>query len=111
MIYKASRENMVKYQLVARGITDENILKAFLKIPRHLFVPEELRHLAHNDSPLSIGEDQTISQPYIVALMLQNLELNEVLNMNSSDIFSEFMKGLVDNNIFSLIRFCESLGL
>jgi len=74
---KSSCENMIKYQLVARGINDENVLKAFLKVQRHLFVPNEIGHLAYNDSPLSIGEGQTISQTYIVALMMQVLELKE----------------------------------
>ena len=71
MKHRGSRENMIKYQLIARGITDENVLKAFFKVPRHKFVPDEIGHLAYNDSPLSIGEGQTISQPYIVALMTQ----------------------------------------
>ncbi|NQT65483.1 MAG: protein-L-isoaspartate O-methyltransferase, partial [FCB group bacterium] len=72
---------MIKYQLIVRGIIDEKVLKAFLSVPRHRFVPDEIKHLAYNDSPLSIGEGQTISQPYIVALMMQILELKESDNV------------------------------
>ena len=60
-----------------RGIRDERVLSALLKVPRHLFVPEELRDRAYVDAPLPIGEGQTISQPYIVALMTEALELDE----------------------------------
>lgn len=63
------RERMVREQIVARGVTDERVLKAMSTLPRHLFVEEALAFKAYNDSPLPIGEGQTISQPYIVALM------------------------------------------
>jgi len=66
---------MVETQLRARGIRDERVLKAMEKIPRHLFVEEALRDQAYSDGPLPIGENQTISQPYIVALMTEALEL------------------------------------
>ena len=66
---------MVKDQLVPRGIKDPGVLKAMGKIPRHLFVEEALVGEAYNDHPLPIGQQQTISQPYIVALMTQALEL------------------------------------
>jgi len=71
----ARRQAMVTHQLRARGITDRNVLKAMECVPRHLFVPPELRLEAYEDYPLSIGFGQTISQPYIVALMTQSLEL------------------------------------
>jgi protein-L-isoaspartate(D-aspartate) O-methyltransferase len=67
---------MVKQQLVSRGIKDERVLKAMLNVPRHLFVPENVRESAYYDGPLSIGEGQTISQPYMVALMTECLGLN-----------------------------------
>jgi len=73
--YRIARERMVKNQLVPRGITDPGVLKAMGKIPRHLFVEEALEGEAYNDHPLPIGHQQTISQPYIVALMTQALEL------------------------------------
>jgi len=66
---------MVKTQLIPRGITDKRVLEAMMKVPRHLFVEEALRGEAYNDHPLPIGHKQTISQPYIVALMTQALDL------------------------------------
>ncbi|MBI4221112.1 MAG: protein-L-isoaspartate O-methyltransferase, partial [Planctomycetes bacterium] len=66
---------MVQYQLVSRGIHDERVLKAMLEIPRHEFVPELYRHAAYEDCPLPIGEGQTISQPYMVAIMTHCIEL------------------------------------
>jgi protein-L-isoaspartate(D-aspartate) O-methyltransferase len=75
--YERQREEMVRQQIAARGITDLEVLAAFRKVPRHLFVSEALRDQAYGDYPLPIGERQTISQPYIVAEMTQALELNE----------------------------------
>ncbi len=69
------REKMVGEQLRARGIRDTAVLKAMEEIPRHLFVPPDLAEEAYEDHPLSIGQDQTISQPYIVALMTEQLRL------------------------------------
>ncbi len=66
---------MVSEQLQQRNIRDGRVLDAMRSVPRHLFVPPEHRHLAYADSPLPIGEEQTISQPYIVALMSQLLDL------------------------------------
>ena len=66
---------MVESQIKARGIKDPRVLEALLKVRRHLFVPSHIRHQAYNDSPLPIGEEQTISQPYIVALMTELLTL------------------------------------
>jgi protein-L-isoaspartate(D-aspartate) O-methyltransferase len=73
--YRLARERMVKNQLIPRGIADENVLQAMGKIQRHLFVEEALVGEAYNDHPLPIGNKQTISQPYIVALMTEALEL------------------------------------
>jgi protein-L-isoaspartate(D-aspartate) O-methyltransferase len=72
---KLARERMVKNQLMARGIKDERVLQAMGKVPRHLFIQEALAGEAYNDHPVPIGEKQTISQPYIVALMTEALEL------------------------------------
>lgn len=66
---------MVEEQLIRRGITDPRVLDAMRRVPRHLFVEEALQDRAYGDHPLPIGEQQTISQPYIVALMTQLLEL------------------------------------
>ena len=75
MKYERQREEMVRTQLEARGITDPKVLAAFHRVPRHLFVSEALRDQAYGDFPLPIGEQQTISQPYIVAEMTQALAL------------------------------------
>ena len=66
---------MVESQIRQRGVSDPRVLAAMAKVPRHRFVPEQLRDQAYGDYPLPIGEDQTISQPYIVALMTEALEL------------------------------------
>ncbi|HWQ83701.1 MAG TPA: protein-L-isoaspartate(D-aspartate) O-methyltransferase [Anaerolineales bacterium] len=73
--YAEQRRKMVHEQLARRGIVDKRVLQAMSEIPRHLFVPEEVRSAAYQDSPLPIGYRQTISQPYIVALMTQMLGL------------------------------------
>lgn len=73
--YYQKRLQMVEYQLKRRDITDEKVLNAMLKVERHRFVPKEYENLAYIDEPLPIGFGQTISQPYIVALMTQLLEL------------------------------------
>ena len=71
---KISRERMVREQLITRGISDENVLDAMRAVPRHLFVEEALYAKAYEDYPLPIGFGQTISQPFVVALMSQLLE-------------------------------------
>ena len=75
--YERKREEMVRSQIEARGIRDPRVLSAFRIVPRHLFVSEALRDQAYGDYPLPIGEQQTISQPYIVAEMTQALELKK----------------------------------
>jgi protein-L-isoaspartate(D-aspartate) O-methyltransferase len=75
--YQRQRESMVKKQIESRGITDLKVLEALRKVPRHLFVSEALRDQAYGDFPLPIGEQQTISQPYIVAEMTQALQLEK----------------------------------
>lgn len=71
--FAAEREQMVERQLVARGIENEKVLEAMRKVPRHEFVPESQQAFAYQDRPLPIGHDQTISQPYIVAFMTEQL--------------------------------------
>ena len=75
--FERQREEMVRKQIEARGVTDRKVLEAMSKVPRHLFISEALWDQAHGDFPLPIGENQTISQPYIVAEMTQALQLNE----------------------------------
>src|SRR5437773_11730136 len=73
--YGRERERMVEDQLVARGVTDPRVLAVLRRVPRHRFVQEALRERAYGDHPLPIGEEQTISQPFIVGLMTALLEL------------------------------------
>lgn len=81
------RKKMVEVQLVGRGIKDRDVLNAMGKIPRHLFVGESVKKKAYRDHPLPIGEGQTISQPYVVALM------TELLDLKSSDRVLEIGTG------------------
>jgi len=85
--FDEARKRMVEKQIIARGIKDERVIGAMLKVPRHLFIPEQYRHYAYADSPVPIGHDQTISQPYIVALM------TEELNLSSTDKVLEIGTG------------------
>lgn len=71
MDWTAARNRMVDQQIVARGISDPRVIAAMREVPRHEFVPDDLQSMAYEDTPLSIGEGQTISQPYIVALMTE----------------------------------------
>jgi protein-L-isoaspartate(D-aspartate) O-methyltransferase len=76
-VYVQRRERMVIETIERRGVTDEDVLSAMRAVPRHLFVPEDEQDYAYGDHPLPIGYGQTISQPYIVALMTELLELKE----------------------------------
>lgn len=82
-----ARRRMVEKQIIARGIEDDRVIQAMLKVPRHRFVPEKYRHYAYSDTPVPIGHGQTISQPYIVALM------TEALNLSSADRVLEIGTG------------------
>jgi len=73
--YDTARKRMVAEQLVPRGIKDPRVLAAMRKVPRHFFMDPDMRSVAYSDRPLPIGEEQTISQPYIVALMTEALQL------------------------------------
>lgn len=70
-LFASQRQRMVRRQLKARGIRDKALLQAMKEVPRELFVPESLREFSYDDGPLPIGEAQTISQPYVVALMIE----------------------------------------
>src|SRR6056297_2640916 len=75
--YSAQRTSMVQKQIKERGIRDKSVVQAMLSVERHKFVPDRLKSLAYQDRPLPIGHDQTISQPYIVALMTWALHPDE----------------------------------
>lgn len=106
-IYAQTRERMVKEQIEARGIKDGRVLAAMRKIPRHLFVDEALWSQAYNDYPLPIGEGQTISQPYIVALMTEALELKgneKVLEIGTGSGYQTAILAELAQNVFTIER-------
>lgn len=98
---------MVKKQLIPRGIKDERVLSAFLQIPRERFVPKEVREDAYRDFPLSIGEGQTISQPYMVALMTQCLKLKgkeKILEIGTGSGYQTAILALLSKEVYSVER-------
>jgi len=101
---------MVEKQLVARGINDKRVLGVFLKLERHRFVEESLWDKAYNDSPLPIGKNQTISQPYIVALMAQALGLKgseRVLEIGTGSGYQAAILSLLAAQVFTVERHAE----
>jgi protein-L-isoaspartate(D-aspartate) O-methyltransferase len=104
------RSCMVEQQIVQRGIKDPRVLDAFRIIPRHQFVPEDERHLAYEDYPLPIGFGQTISQPYIVALMTEALQLrgNEaILEVGTGSAYQAAILALLAGHVHSIERIPE----
>lgn len=100
-----ARHDMVKRQIEGRGIRDKNVLAAMEKIERHQFVAAELNKLAYQDSPLSIDYAQTISQPFIVALMTELLELNgqsKVLEIGTGCGYQTAVLAEVANEVYSV---------
>ena len=98
---------MVDSQIRSRGIRDERVLRAMEKVPRHLFVDEGLIDQAYNDSPLPIGEKQTISQPYIVALMTEALELTgreKVLELGTGSGYQAAILAELADRVFTIER-------
>ena len=96
------------------GVKDENILNAMLKIPRHLFVPKQFEDQAYEDYPLQIGNNQTISQPYTVAFMLENLELkknDKVLEIGAGSGYSAALISEVTKNKVYTTEIISSLAL
>ncbi len=105
--YERDRERMVEEQLVHRRITDARVLDAMRRVPRHLFLEEALRERAYGDHPLPIGEQQTISQPYIVALMTSLLELEgreKVLEIGTGSGYQTAVLGLLARRVCSIER-------
>ncbi len=99
--------SMVERYLRPRGIFDERVLSAMLKVPRHLFVPDALRERAYSDHPLPIGADQTISQPFIVALMTQALELTgqeKILEIGTGSGYQAAILAELAKSVFSIER-------
>ncbi len=105
--YRLARERMVKNQLIPRGIADENVLRVMGKIHRHLFVEEALAGEAYNDHPLPIGHKQTISQPYIVALMTEALELTgkeKVLEIGTGSGYQTAILAELSDRVYTVDR-------
>ena len=102
---RKSRLKMVDTQIKARGVRDPKVLAALSRVPRHLFVPPPLRSQAYADTPLPIGEDQTISQPYIVALMTAALELepdDKVLEIGTGSGYQAAVLAELVDRVYSL---------
>lgn len=105
--YRRRREEMVKHQIEGRGITDERVLSAMREVPRHLFVSEALMDQAYGDFPLPIGEQQTISQPHIVAEMTQCLELSKddrVLEIGTGSGYQAAILSKIVSKVYSIER-------
>jgi protein-L-isoaspartate(D-aspartate) O-methyltransferase len=107
MEYATARNRMVESQLISRGIKDARVLETMQKLPRHRFVEEALVSQAYNDHPLPIGEKQTISQPYMVALMTEALELQgheRVLEIGTGSGYQTAILAELAEKIYSIER-------
>ena len=105
--YTIARRRMVEEQIIARGVRDARVIDAMLRVPRHLFVPEALAAQAYSDFPLPIGERQTISQPYMVAVMSEALQLQggeKVLEIGTGSGYQSAVLALLARQVFSLER-------
>ncbi len=103
--YTAARNRMVTEQIRQRGIHDERVLHALTTVPRHLFIPPAYRDQAYDDGPLPIGQGQTISQPYIVALMSERLELGgeeRVLEIGTGSGYQAAVLSLLAKQVYSI---------
>lgn len=104
------RKEMVQSHILNRGIKDKNIIDAMLKIPRHLFMGKDYEDEAYNDYPLAIGSGQTISQPYVVALMSESLELNKddkVLEVGTGSGYQTAILAAICKEVYSIEKIKE----
>jgi protein-L-isoaspartate(D-aspartate) O-methyltransferase len=111
--YTEEREQMVKWQIKDRGIDDPKVINAMRTVKRHKFVPKQFRSRAYHDGPLSIGRGQTISQPYIVALMTEKLQLNEndkVLEIGTGSGYQAAVLAEITPHVYS-IEIIEELAI
>jgi len=105
--FNKQREEMVKKQLIRRGIKDKKVLDAFRKVPREIFVPDDVKEYSYQDGPLPIGKEQTISQPYIVAEMVEALELDKediVLEIGTGSGYQTAILAQIAKHVYSLER-------
>ena len=111
--FDGERRRMVERQIADRGVSDPRVLAAMAKVPRHRFIPSHLWDQAYNDYPLPIGEDQTISQPYIVALMTEMLELKEtdrVLEIGSGSGYQAAILAELAAQVYTIDRVATLLA-
>ena len=108
--YKILREQMVYEQIIARGVTDSSVIQAMLNVKRHLFVPKKYQPFAYDDTPLPIPCNQTISQPYIVALMTELLNVKKthrVLEIGTGSGYQAAILSLLADSVFTIEIICE----
>jgi len=108
MDYEILRKKMVDEQIIARGIRNQRVTSAFYKVERHKFIPEQLKPTAYADFPISIGEGQTISQPYMVALMTEYLNLtskDKVLEIGTGSGYQTAILAELAGEVYSIERF------
>ena len=113
MEYSVARRRMVEQQIIARGMNDQRVLDAMLKVPRHLFVELGLQGHAYSDASLPIGEKQTISQPYMVASMTEALELTgteRILEIGTGSGYQSAILSLLASRIYSIERISSLAG-
>ncbi len=110
MRFAVARDKMVREQVIARGVTDDKVIKAMRKVPRHRFVDSALADRAYGDYPLPIGSGQTISQPYIVAIMTEALELtptDNVLEIGTGSGYQAAVLAEIVEKIYTIERIKE----
>ncbi len=110
MDYAVLKKRMVEEQLIPRGIKNQRVLDAFAKVERHRFIPEDLRNSAYADFPVPIGDGQTISQPYIVALMTECLDLKgeeRILEIGSGSGYQTAILAELGKEVYSIERFAN----
>lgn len=108
--FKAAKERMLRWDLRGRDITDPRVLAVMTEVPREEFISQSHRSQAYNDGPLPIGNDQTISQPYIVALMTQELQINpecEVLEVGTGSGYQTAILSKLAKKVYTIERFNE----
>jgi len=108
MDYVILRKRMVEEQLIAREINNQRVLDVFSKVERHKFIPEDLRPSSYADFPVPIGEGQTISQPYMVALMTERLDLKgdeKVLEIGTGSAYQTAILAELAGEVYSIERF------